>query len=105
RAAGIRCRIVFRETAFEAKDTDTFALRVEALEDWNQLFAACAGEAVPERITYLWNLDTQIDGDGTIGTDPLLHLVQSLDSTWPTIKLRIDSVTGGAEMVAPGPGR
>ena len=99
RAAGIRCRIVFRGTAFAAKDTDTFALRAEALEDWNQLFAACAGEAVPERIIYLWNLDTQIDGDGTIGTDALLHLVQSLDSTWPTTKLRIDSVTRGAEAV------
>jgi len=99
RAAGIRCRIVFRETAFAAKDTDTFALRAEALEDWNQLFAACAGEAVPERIIYLWNLDTQIDGDGTIGTDALLHLVQSLDSTWPTTKLRIDSVTRGAQVV------
>ena len=99
RAAGIRCRIVFRGTAFAAKDTDTFALRAEALEDWNQLFAACAREAVPERIIYLWNLDTQIDGDGTIGTDALLHLVQSLDSTWPTTKLRIDSVTRGAEAV------
>src|SRR5437868_4538445 len=99
RAAGIRCRIVFRGTAFAAKDTDTFTLRAEALEDWNQLFAACAGEALPERIIYLWNLDTQIDGDGTIGTDALLHLVQSLDSTWPTTKLRIDSVTRGAEAV------
>ena len=54
---------------------------------------------MPERIIYLWNLDTQIDGDGTIGTDALLHLVQSLDSTWPTTKLRIDSVTRGAEAV------
>src|SRR5437763_6444007 len=99
RAAGIRCRIVFRGTAFAAKDTDTFMLRAVAPEDWHQLFGACAGEGAPERIIYLWNLDTQIDDDGTIGTDALLHLAQTLDSTWPTTKLRIDSVTRGAQAV------
>jgi acyl transferase domain-containing protein/NADPH:quinone reductase-like Zn-dependent oxidoreductase/SAM-dependent methyltransferase/acyl carrier protein len=99
RAIGIRCRTAFRGTAFAAKDTDTFTLRAEAPEDWHQLFAACGGEAAPERIIYLWNLDTQIDADVTIGTDALLHLAQSLDGAWPTTKLRIDSVTRGAEAV------
>jgi acyl transferase domain-containing protein/NADPH:quinone reductase-like Zn-dependent oxidoreductase/acyl carrier protein len=99
RAAGIRCRIAFRGTAFAAKDIDTFTLRGEAPEDWQKLFAACADEGAPERIIYLWNLDTLINGDGTIGTDALLHLAQNLDSTWPTTKLRIDSVTRGAEAV------
>src|SRR5262249_50881682 len=99
RACGIRCRIAFRGTAFAAKDTNTFTLRADAPEDWHKLFAACTGEGAPERIIYLWNLDTQIDADGTIGTDALLHLAQNLDSTWPITKLRIDSVTRGAEAV------
>jgi NADPH:quinone reductase-like Zn-dependent oxidoreductase/SAM-dependent methyltransferase/acyl carrier protein len=99
RAAHIRCRIAFRGTAFAAKEADTFTLRAEASEDWRQLFAACTGEAAPERIVYLWNLDAQIDEDAAIGTDALLHLAQSLDSAWPTSKLRIDSVTRGAEAV------
>jgi NADPH:quinone reductase-like Zn-dependent oxidoreductase/acyl carrier protein len=99
RATGIRCRIAFRGTAFAAKDIDTFTLRAEAPEDWHKLFAACANESAPERIVYLWNLDTLINADGTIGTDALLHLAQNLDSTWPTTKLRIDSVTRGAEAV------
>jgi NADPH:quinone reductase-like Zn-dependent oxidoreductase/SAM-dependent methyltransferase/acyl carrier protein len=99
RAAGIRCRIIFRGTAFAAKDNDTFTLRAEAPEDWHKLFAACADEDAPERIIYLWNLDTQIDANATIGTDALLHLVQSLDSAWPMTKLRIDSITRGAEAV------
>src|SRR5262249_37325016 len=99
RAAGIRCRIAFRGTAFAAKDTDIFTLRAEAPEDWHKLFAAYAGEGAPERIIFLWNLDTQINGNGTIGTDALLHLAQSLDSTLPATKVRIDSVTRGAEAV------
>jgi acyl transferase domain-containing protein/NADPH:quinone reductase-like Zn-dependent oxidoreductase/acyl carrier protein len=99
RAIGIRCRTAFRGTAFAEKDTDTFTLRAEAPEDWQQLFAVCGGEAVPERIVYLWNLDTQIVADVTIGTDALLHLAQTLDGRWPTTKLRIDSVTRGAEAV------
>jgi acyl transferase domain-containing protein/NADPH:quinone reductase-like Zn-dependent oxidoreductase/acyl carrier protein len=99
RAIGVRCRTAFRGTAFTASEQDTFTLRVEAPEDWRQLFAACAGETAPERIVYLWNLDTQIDDAGMIGTDALLHLAQSLDGTWPTTKLRIDSITRGAEAV------
>ncbi|PYL50027.1 MAG: beta-ketoacyl synthase [Verrucomicrobia bacterium] len=99
RTTGIRCRIAFRGTSFAASELDTFTLRAEAPEDWQQLFAACAGEAAPERIIYLWNLDTRIDDDAAIGTDAMLHLAQCLDSTWPTTNLRIDSVTRGAEAV------
>jgi len=62
-------------------------------------FAACAGEAVPERIIYLWNLDARLDHDATIGTDALLHLVQTLETDRPSAKLRIDSVTRGAQPV------
>ena len=99
RAAGIRCRTAFHGTAFAASEPDTFTLRAETPEDWHQLFAACAGEAPPERIVYLWNLDARIDDDAAIGTDALLHLAQSLDRAWPMTKLRIDSVTRGAEAV------
>src|SRR5262249_30222814 len=34
-----------------------------------------------------------------IGTGALLHLAQSLDRAWPTSKMRIDSVTRGAQAV------
>ena len=87
------------EPRSQRSEPDTFTLRAEAPEDWNQLFAACAGEAPPERIVYLWNLDARIDDDAAIGTDALLHLAQSLDRAWPMTKLRIDSVTRGAEAV------
>src|SRR5262249_42878447 len=99
RAAGIRCRTAFRGTAFVASEPDTFTLRAETPEDWRQLLAACAGEAAPERILYLWNLDARIDEDAAIGTGALLHLAQSLDRAWPTSKVRIDSVTRGAQAV------
>jgi acyl transferase domain-containing protein/NADPH:quinone reductase-like Zn-dependent oxidoreductase/acyl carrier protein len=99
RAIGIRCRTAFRGTAFAASEPDTFTLSAETPDDWHQLFAAFADEAAPERIVYLWNLDARIDDDAAIGTDALLHLVQSLDSAWPMTKVRIDSVTRGAEAV------
>jgi acyl transferase domain-containing protein/NADPH:quinone reductase-like Zn-dependent oxidoreductase/acyl carrier protein len=99
RAIGIRCRTAFRGTAFAASEPDTFTLRAETPEDWHQLFATCAGEPAPDRIVYLWQLDARIDDDAAMGTDALLHLVQSLDDAWPMTKLRIDLVTRGAEAV------
>ena len=95
RASGLRCRVARRGTAF-ALDRDTFTIRAEASDDWRQLFASCAGDAEPERIVYLWNLDTQLD-DSLIGTDALLHLAQALEATLPASKIRIDSVTRGAQ--------
>jgi len=95
---GVRCRIVRRGTAFTVADRDTFTVRAEAPDDWHQFFAACTGDAEPERIVYLWNLDTQLD-DQSVGTDALLHLAQALDSARPNARIRIDSVTRGAQPV------
>jgi acyl transferase domain-containing protein/NADPH:quinone reductase-like Zn-dependent oxidoreductase/acyl carrier protein len=98
RETGVRCRIVRRGTAFAATGRDTFSLRAEAADDWHQFFAACTGDAEPERIVYLWNLDTQVD-EQSIGTDALLHLAQALESTRANARIRIDSVTRGAQPV------
>jgi acyl transferase domain-containing protein/NADPH:quinone reductase-like Zn-dependent oxidoreductase/SAM-dependent methyltransferase/acyl carrier protein len=95
---GVRCRIVRRGTAFTVADRDTFTVRAEAPDDWHQFFAACTGDAEPERIVYLWNLDTQID-DQSLGTDSLLHLAQALESIRPNARIRIDSVTRGAQPI------
>jgi acyl transferase domain-containing protein/acyl carrier protein/ubiquinone/menaquinone biosynthesis C-methylase UbiE len=97
RASGVRCRIARRGDAFTTTDTDAFTLRAEVRDDWEKLFSACAGETEPERIVYLWNLDTQIDNDDVFGTDALLHLAQALETARPTAKLRIDAVTRGAQ--------
>jgi len=99
RGRGLRCRIARRGTEFATTEADTFTLRAEAREDWQKLFSTCAGDAEPERIVYLWNLDTQLDGNAVMGTDALLHLAQALESVRPTSKLRIDSVTRGAQAV------
>jgi len=102
RETGVRCRIVRRGTAFSMADGDTFNLRIEAPDDWRELFAVCADDAPPERIVYLWNLDTQIDEPG-MGTDALLHLVQALEATRPNARIRIDSITRGAQPVGRDP--
>jgi NADPH:quinone reductase-like Zn-dependent oxidoreductase/acyl carrier protein len=99
RKTGVRCRIARRGTTFAAPEPDTFTLRAEAPDDWRQLLAASAGDDEPERIVYLWNLDTKIDDQAVIGTDALLHLAQALEVTWPTGRVRIDSVTRGAQPV------
>jgi acyl transferase domain-containing protein/NADPH:quinone reductase-like Zn-dependent oxidoreductase/acyl carrier protein len=96
REAGIRCRIARRGTAFSKTDHDTFTLRAEAPDDWHELLAACGGDSEPERIVYLWNLDTHVN-EASIGTDALLHLVQALESTRPNARIRIDSITRGAQ--------
>jgi NADPH:quinone reductase-like Zn-dependent oxidoreductase/SAM-dependent methyltransferase/acyl carrier protein len=99
RSTGVRCRVARRGTTFSAAVSDSFTLRAEAPEDWHQLFAACADETDPERIVYLWNLDTQLESDAAIGTDAVLHLVRALEAARPTAKLRIDSVTRGLQPV------
>ena len=96
RETGVCCRIARRGPAFTMADRDTFTLRAGAPDDWRELFAACSGDAAPERIVYLWNLDTQVD-ERSIGTDALLHLAQALESTRPNARIRIDSVTRGAQ--------
>jgi acyl transferase domain-containing protein/NADPH:quinone reductase-like Zn-dependent oxidoreductase/acyl carrier protein len=98
RETGVRCRIARRGTAFSMADRDTFILRTDALDDWHELFAVCAGDAAPQRIVYLWNLDTKVDEPG-MGTGALLHLAQALESTRPNARIRIDSITRGAQSV------
>ena len=98
RETGARCRIARRGTAFSQADPDNFTLRIEALDDWKELFAASARDEAPARIVYLWNLDTQIDEPG-MGTGALLHLAQALESAQPNARIRIDSITRGAQPV------
>jgi acyl transferase domain-containing protein/SAM-dependent methyltransferase len=99
-AAGVRCRIARRGDHFAQDGTDAFTLRAEALEDWKKLFHECA-DAPPERLVYLWSLDTPgPDGQGDpvlMGTDALLHLVQAVEEVKNTTKLRIDLITRGAQ--------
>ncbi len=96
RETGVRCRIARRGTAFSIAHSDTFSLRPDALDDWQKLFTAYNDDAPPDRIVYLWNLDTDFD-EPSMGTDALLHLAQALESTWPNARIRIDLVTRGAQ--------
>ena len=99
RATGVAYRTVRRGTSFNAADNETFIIRAEVPEDWRQLFAEFNDEAEPERIVYLWNLDAELDENAVFGTDALLHLAQVLETRWPAAKIRIDSVTRGAQAV------
>ena len=101
RATGVRCRIARRGSAFRRPEPDVYALRAEAREDFEKLFSACAGDTEPERIVYLWSLDSALDEDVVFGTDALLHFAQALEAVRPNAKLRIDFVTRGAQ----SPGR
>ncbi|HSI14073.1 MAG TPA: SDR family NAD(P)-dependent oxidoreductase [Chthoniobacter sp.] len=100
RAAGARCRVAHRADEYSTTGVDTFTLRSEVPEDWSRLLKACA-DAAPERIVYLWNLDaTEVrDGDAIMGTDALLHLALALDAIYPSAKIRVDSITRGAQPV------
>ena len=100
RTGGARCRIVLRGKEFATTGMDTFTVRAEAPEDWTRLLKACADPAL-ERIVYLWNLDaTEVRADDPLmGTDSLLHLSQALEVVFPAAKIRIDSVTRGAQPV------
>jgi acyl transferase domain-containing protein/NADPH:quinone reductase-like Zn-dependent oxidoreductase/NAD(P)-dependent dehydrogenase (short-subunit alcohol dehydrogenase family)/SAM-dependent methyltransferase/acyl carrier protein len=99
RANGVVCRTVRRGSSFDALDDETFRIRAEVPEDWHQLFAKFNGDAEPERIVYLFNLDAELDEGALFGTDALLHLAQALETKWPAAKLRIDSITRGAQAV------
>ena len=100
RATGARCRVARRGKNFASADLDTFTLRAETPEDWQQLLQTFADEAPLERIVYLWNVDAPAEvaaADAVMGTDALLHLTQALEIVMPMAKLRIDSVTRGAQ--------
>ena len=100
RAAGAQCRVVHRGAAFRCDHKDSFTLRAEVLEDWKRLFEACAHDAPPERLVYLWTLNEPQDGcSALMGTDALLHLAQAIELTRPSQKLHIDLITRGAQPV------
>ena len=100
RASGARCRVAHCGSRYTLDGIDAFTLRAEAPEDWKQLLEACADDAPPERLVYLWILDEPAEGDPVLmGTDALLHLTQAIEITRPAAKLRIDLVTRGAQPV------
>ncbi|MGB7838745.1 MAG: SDR family NAD(P)-dependent oxidoreductase, partial [Terrimicrobiaceae bacterium] len=100
RAAGAQCRVVHRGAAFRCDHKDSFTLRAEVLEDWKRLFEACAHDAPPERLIYLWTLNEPQDGcSALMGADALLHLAQAIELTRPSQKLHIDLITRGAQPV------
>ncbi|MDP1587578.1 MAG: methyltransferase, partial [Prosthecobacter sp.] len=63
RDSGVRCRIARRDSQFAMEGADTFTLRAEAPEDWQQLLEACAEDA-PERFVFLWNVNESQTGLG-----------------------------------------
>ncbi|MEO8353849.1 MAG: polyketide synthase dehydratase domain-containing protein, partial [Chthoniobacteraceae bacterium] len=81
RRAGARCRVARCGMAFNAKDSDEFTLRPEALEDWKKMVEAFA-DAAPERVVYLWTLDAE-PGDAVSDVDALLHLTQAIETARP----------------------
>jgi NADPH:quinone reductase-like Zn-dependent oxidoreductase/SAM-dependent methyltransferase/acyl carrier protein len=100
RASGARCRVAHCGSRYTLDGIDAFTLRAEAPEDWKQLLEACADDAPPERLIYLWILDEPSEGDPVLmGTDALLHLTQAIEIARPAAKLRIDLVTRGAHPV------
>lgn len=103
RELGARYRLVRGGDHFASIGADVFTVAPESVEDWKSVLQACAEDAPPERIVYLWTepIDRYIKQDPALmGTDALLHLVQALDTmVSPTAKLRIDLVTRGAQPV------
>jgi acyl transferase domain-containing protein/NADPH:quinone reductase-like Zn-dependent oxidoreductase/SAM-dependent methyltransferase/acyl carrier protein len=100
RKVGARCRVARQGHNFEFDGNDAFRLRPGAPEDWQKLVEACA-DTWPERMVYLWNLETQI-GE-THNLDALLHLTQALESVRPAARLRLDLVTRNAQAAGSDP--
>jgi len=99
RQAGARCRVAHQGAKYSAAEVDTYTVRAEAPEDWNQLIQASVTDAPIERIVYLWTLDEKVGAPGDMGTDALLHLTHALEATNPGGKIRIDLITRGAQPV------
>ena len=99
-AAGSRCGVVHRGSAFTHPTADAFTLRPGEAADWKQLFAALGAEDSPRHLVYLWTLDERPGTgpeDALMGIDALLHLTHSLEETMSVAKLRFDLVTRGAQ--------
>jgi NADPH:quinone reductase-like Zn-dependent oxidoreductase/SAM-dependent methyltransferase/acyl carrier protein len=95
RQINARCRVVRPGDRFASDDDDGFTLRPETLEDWQKLVEACA-DPLPKRIVYCWSLDAEIQ-DMAVNLDAMLYLTQTLESTYPGIKLCLDLVTRNAQ--------
>ncbi len=95
RQTNVRCRVVRPGSRFASDNDDGFTLRPEALEDWQRLIDAC-GDPLPKRIVYCWSLDADVQ-DMAANLDAMLYLTQTLESTYPTIKLCLDLVTRNAQ--------
>ena len=100
-AEGTRCRVARRGDHFSLDGRDAFTLRAEAPEDWKRLLRDWVDDTPPERLVFLWSLDTprpEVEGDAELmGTDALLHLIQAIQDIQSAAKLRIDLVTRGAQ--------
>jgi acyl transferase domain-containing protein/NADPH:quinone reductase-like Zn-dependent oxidoreductase/acyl carrier protein/SAM-dependent methyltransferase len=99
-SAGSRCRVVRRGKKFASRGADSFTICAEAPADWKQLFANVTEDAAPERLVYLWSMDSKTgeqEGDALMGIDALLHLTHALEETMTVAKLRIDLITRGAQ--------
>jgi acyl transferase domain-containing protein/acyl carrier protein len=103
RALGAKCLVARQGNHFKFDGNDAFTLRPGTLEDWQQLVKNCQ-DSSPERIVYLWNLDTRVNGaDMATNLDALLHLTQALESAAPAAKLRLDLVTRNAQPAGSDP--
>lgn len=106
-AAGSRCRVVRRGSAFSDSTPDAITIRSAEPEDWKRLFAGLLKEVPPEHLVYLWALDeqtAQLAQDVLMGTDELLHLTHALEETMAAANVCIDLVTRGAQPAGrPGP--
>ena len=100
RESGARYRVVHRGSQFATDGANAFTLRADMPEDWKRLLEACADDAPPQRMVYLWTLDDSAHDDPVLlGTDALLNLTQAIEKTRPSAKLRIDLITRGAQAV------
>jgi acyl transferase domain-containing protein/NADPH:quinone reductase-like Zn-dependent oxidoreductase/SAM-dependent methyltransferase/acyl carrier protein len=94
---GVKYRVVRPGNQFESHHDETFTVRRGTLEDWQKLVQSW-GDPSPERIVYLWNLDSHMDGaDMAADLDALLHFTQALESAQPAARFRLDLVTRNAE--------
>ncbi len=102
RVHDVRCRVAKKGKKFAAEGPDSFTLRAEAPEDWQQLLEACTEEA-PERFVFLWNMaDAQPGTDedaAMLGTDGLFHLAKALEAQDPSAKRHLNLITRGAQVV------
>lgn len=97
---GARCRVVRKGTKFSSQGGDSFTIRPGEPDDWRHLFATITQDALPDRLVYLWSMDSKAEEreEGALmGIDSLLHLTHALEATVSAARLRMDLVTRGAQ--------